>query len=69
MFKTIKHGSKFVFVERAYFRSYRTGLTWTYRRPYAHTRWQLWGSNARPLGSEAWPLNHCVIGADNKNVK
>ncbi len=19
-----------------------TGLTWTYRRPYTHTRWQLW---------------------------
>ncbi len=41
-----------------------TGLTWTYLRPYAHTRWQLWGSNSWPLGSEAWPLKQCAIGAD-----
>ncbi len=41
----------------------RTGLIWTYRRPYARTRWHLRGSGSLPLGSEAWPLNHCA-GAD-----
>ncbi len=34
----------------------RAGLTWTYRRQYASTSWQLWDSNSPPLGSEAWPL-------------
>ncbi len=42
----------------------RTGLTWTYQQTYARTRRHLWGSNSWPLGSEAWPLNHCAFGEE-----
>ncbi len=41
------------------------GLTWTYRRPYARTRWHLWDSNPWLLDLwilEAWPLLTVPLG-------
>ncbi len=41
-----------------------TGLTWTYRRPYASTRWQMWDSNPWLLDSWSLAPTHCTIGVD-----
>ncbi len=43
----------------------RTGLTWTYRRPYARTRWQQWDSNLWLFDSWGLAPTHCAIGVDN----
>ncbi len=41
----VTHHEVFLFCFLKWFILGRTGLTWTYRRPYARTRWHLWDSN------------------------